>query len=137
MEQKFNGSCLCGRVKYEIVGQFQSFFLCHCTRCQKDTGSVHAANLFAHASTLIWTQGAGEVKTYRHPETRHTKSFCLSCGSALPTATSEPDCVVVPAGSLDSAVPIQPTAHIFMGSSAHWAHDLSHVPSYDQQPGSD
>ncbi len=45
MESVHKGSCLCGLVKYELTGAFQQFFLCHCTRCQKDTGTAHAANL--------------------------------------------------------------------------------------------
>lgn len=32
------GSCLCGAVKFEVQGEFDSFYLCHCQRCQKDIG---------------------------------------------------------------------------------------------------
>ena len=35
------GSCLCGKVTFEIEGNFEQFFLCHCERCRKDTGSAH------------------------------------------------------------------------------------------------
>ncbi len=76
MTNKHHGSFLCGRVKYELSGYFPSFFLCHFNRCQKDTGFVHAANLFAKASTLTWLQGESDVKTYQHSNTMHTKIFC-------------------------------------------------------------
>jgi hypothetical protein len=46
MTQTVTGSCLCGAVSFEVSGAFDSFFLCHCSRCRKDTGSAHAANLF-------------------------------------------------------------------------------------------
>ncbi|MCF7483116.1 GFA family protein [Vibrio sp. J1-1] len=134
MESVHKGSCLCGCVKYELTGAFQQFFLCHCTRCQKDTGTVHAANLFAQESTLVWTQGKRDVKTYQYPNTLHSKSFCQNCGSALPTVAESVGFIVVPVGSLDSPVPILPTAKIFTGSCASWAKDLSQVPSFEQLP---
>jgi len=40
------GSCLCKKINFEIEGEFDSFYLCHCGRCRKDTGSAHAANFF-------------------------------------------------------------------------------------------
>ena len=53
------GSCLCGTVRFEIKGDFDSFYLCHCQYCQKDTGSAHAANLFSQSAKLVWRSGAG------------------------------------------------------------------------------
>ncbi|ANQ21846.1 aldehyde-activating protein [Vibrio natriegens] len=134
MGKVHKGSCLCGRVKFEIIGEFQSFFLCYCTRCQKDTGSAHAANLFAQDSKLVWAQGETYVKTYQHPHTLHSKSFCQNCGSTLPTVAENIQCIVTPAGSLDGPVPISPTAKIFVGSCANWTKNLSQVPSFEQLP---
>lgn len=134
MTTKHRGSCLCGSVKYELTGDFQSFFLCHCTRCQKGTGSAHAANLFAQAGTLTWLQNEEDVSTYKHPNSLHTKSFCQKCGSALPTLAESVNSVVVPAGSLDSPVPILPTAEIFDGRRASWSMDLSNVPRFEKFP---
>jgi hypothetical protein len=39
------GSCLCGAIAFEIAGSFESFYLCHCEHCRKDSGSAFAANL--------------------------------------------------------------------------------------------
>lgn len=135
MSNLHSGSCLCGKVKYELTGDLQSFFLCHCTRCQKDTGSSYAANFFAKGSSLTWLQGEPDVKTYRHPNSLHTKSFCLNCGSALPTIAETINCVVVPAGSLDNPVPISPTAKIFLSCCASWSENLDSVPGYEELPG--
>lgn len=96
MANKHRGSCLCGSVKYELLGEFQSFFLCHCTRCQKGTGSAHGANLFAKAGTLTWLNGESDVRTYKHPNSFHAKSFCSKCGSAIPTFAESINSVMVP-----------------------------------------
>ncbi|EIP0122372.1 TPA: GFA family protein [Vibrio alginolyticus] len=134
MTNKHRGSCLCGCVKYEILGDFQSFFLCYCTRCQKGSGSAHAANLFAKSSTLTWLQGEDDVSTYKYPKSLHVKSFCQKCGSALPTFADSINSVVVPAGSLDSPIPITPTAKIFVSSCASWSMNLHNVLSYEKLP---
>lgn len=134
MVKKQQGSCLCGSVKYELTGEFQSFFLCHCTRCQKDTGSAYAANLFSKMGRLTWLKGEGFVKTYQHPSSRHAKSFCQECGSALPTIAENINCIVVPAGSLDSSIPLSPSGKIFMDSCASWCRALESVPSYEELP---
>jgi hypothetical protein len=43
MINKHQGSCLCGEVRFEIEGEFERFFLCHCEYCRKDTGSASRA----------------------------------------------------------------------------------------------
>jgi len=131
------GSCLCKRVQYELSGEFQSFFLCHCRWCQKDTGSAYAANLFAQSSTLTWLSGESVVTTYHHPDSRHAKSFCQNCGSAMPTFAENLGLIVVPVGSLDSPVPILPTARIFMDSCAGWSKKLDDVPNFKRLPESE
>ncbi|TNB46366.1 GFA family protein [Martelella lutilitoris] len=129
------GSCLCGDVKFEISGAFENFFLCHCTRCRKDTGSAHAANLFSSTATLSWISGIESVRSYKVPGTRHEKSFCTSCGSAVPSLQLEGALVVVPAGSLDSAIDIRPRAHICLASRAEWDAGLDNIPKFNGLPG--
>jgi hypothetical protein len=128
-----NGSCLCGTVKFEIEGSFDSFYLCHCQYCQKDTGSAHAANLFSQSATLRWLSGADAVQQFTLAGTRHSRSFCQLCGSALPGIQAF-GLLVVPAGSLDTDVVMLPTAHLFMSSKAPWDDDLGGLPAFDGLP---
>ncbi len=127
------GSCLCGQVTYTVTGAFEHFMFCHCTRCQKGSGSVHGANLFAPGAHLEWT-GEGEVRTYQVPNTRHSRSFCVRCGSAVPTLAMAGKLVVVPAGSLDTRLDKAPDAHIFCGDQASWEGLLTDLPRFDTLP---
>lgn len=129
------GGCLCGATAFEVEGPFDSFFLCHCTRCRKDTGSAHAANLFSGRATLRWLKGEAGVVTYRHPGTRHERSFCAACGSALPSLQMDGRLVVVPAGSLDSPIDMKPTAHICLNDRAAWDRELETIPGLPGLPG--
>ncbi|WP_274424791.1 GFA family protein [Chelativorans sp. YIM 93263] len=135
MTQIINGGCLCGAVTFQIGGEFESFFLCHCARCRKDTGSAHAANLFSSTATITWLSGSDSIKSYRVPATRHEKSFCTECGSALPSVQSQGALLVVPAGSLDSVLNMRPNAHICFASRAQWEVRLEDLPKIDGLPG--
>lgn len=130
-----HGSCLCGNVHFTVEGKFEHFFLCHCGHCRKDTGSAHGANLFSTSATLNWLSGEAQVRTYTLPSTRHSKSFCSNCGSALPNTQMDGKLLVVPAGSLDGALSVTPDAHIFCANRADWDRDLQAIPCLDGAPG--
>jgi hypothetical protein len=136
MSSSHRGSCLCGAVRFEIDGDFERFYLCHCTYCQKDTGSAHAANLFSSSAKLRWVDGEDQVTRFALPGTRHGKSFCARCGSALPSSQADGALLVVPAGSLDTPVPLTPHAHLFGSSRASWDHELAAVPTEARFPTS-
>lgn len=135
MTQKTTGSCQCGAVRFEIAGSFDAFFLCHCSRCRKDTGSAHGANLFSATAKIAWLSGQDNVRTYRVPDTRHEKSFCAECGAALPRVQMNGALLVVPAGSLDSPIDMRPNAHICCASRASWDSHLEDIPQMDGLPG--
>ena len=134
MSNKYSGSCLCGEVRFEIEGEFERFYLCHCEYCRKDTGSAHAANLFSSTAALKWLSGADQVRQFNLPATRHSRCFCHTCGSALPIVQMNREWLVVPAGSLNSEVLIRPNAHIFVSSRASWDDSLEKVPTVDRFP---
>ena len=133
MTKIYSGSCQCGAVKYEVAGDFERFFLCHCKRCRKNTGSAHAANLFMANGKLDWLSGEDKVRVYCIPDTRHNKAFCVECGAALPR--SRDGMVVVPAGSLDSDIDRRPDAHIFLEFKAGWDDDFADVATFEGRPG--
>lgn len=127
-----SGSCLCGEVVFEVEGDFENFYLCHCERCRKDTGSAHAANLFSSKAKLRWLSGEDRVRVFDLDG--HIKSFCSHCGSALPNIQMDGALLVVPAGSLDSDVPIRPDGHIFMANKANWDTQLENIVTFDRLP---
>ncbi|WP_297755371.1 GFA family protein [uncultured Shimia sp.] len=129
------GQCLCGAVTFRISGEFESFFLCHCARCRKDSGSAHSANLFSSTAKITWVSGEENIKVFRLSGSHHMKSFCSNCGAALPVSQPEVGFLVVPAGSIDSRIDIRPTAHIYCASRADWDNDLASIEWIDGLPG--
>lgn len=131
---EYQGSCLCGAVKFKVVGDFENFYLCHCKYCRKDTGSAHASNLFSTEMQLIWLKGESYVKRFQLDKTEHVKSFCSNCGSALPNLQMDGSLVVVPAGSLDSKITIKPDGHIFISNRANWDESLEEIQKFERFP---
>ncbi len=131
---KYTGSCLCGKITFEIDGEFDHFYLCHCERCRKDTGTAHAANLFSTTASLKWLTGEQDVQTFDYRSEGHIKSFCPTCGSALPNLQLEGTLLVVPAGCIDSDIHFKPQGHIYWSRRANWDNDLETVQKYPELP---
>lgn len=132
-QSTLKGSCLCGAVKFEVVGEPRRFYHCHCTRCRKATGTGHASNLFLQPGMLKWLSGEEQIRGFKLPEAkRFTNHFCATCGGRLPRQIKDSDMVMIPAGSLDDAAPIKPQARIFSGSRADWSCVDDEIPAYPE-----
>jgi hypothetical protein len=90
--------------------------------------------LFSSSARLKWSAGEEFVKSFTLPGTRHSKSFCKECGSALPGLQMNGQLLVVPAGSLNSQLAIKPNAHIFCSSKASWDEALETVMKFETFP---
>ena len=134
MLQKHTGSCVCNTVRFELEGEFEKFFLCHCSRCQKMSGSAHCANLFAPKAKLTWLSGQSNINFYQLEGTKFARNFCSTCSTLLPLHVKDRDIVIVPAGCLDTNVEIKPQAHIFTDSKSNWDNVLNDIPCFEQLP---
>ncbi|MEC7760993.1 MAG: GFA family protein [Pseudomonadota bacterium] len=119
-------------MQFEITGTPGPFFLCHCSRCRKGTGSAHAANIFVPGGTLEWRAGRSFVRGFKLPDTRHARAFCTNCGAPVPN--QQGDVVVLPAGALDTPMPVPATAHICGESRADWDAGLANIATYPGLP---
>jgi hypothetical protein len=80
MSQTLSGSCGCGAVRFEISEPLVSAFYCHCTRCQKRTGTAAQASAVAAPGSVTVTAGEEHVRDWLPPGGMG-KAFCVLCGS--------------------------------------------------------
>ena len=129
------GSCLCGQVSYKFEGPAKVFQYCHCSRCQKFTGSAHAANIIVDPSQFAWLSGEQQVGRYEVPDAKHfATSFCKNCGSSLPWMTKSKMSMVIPAGTLDDDPMEKPKHNIFYADKAPWFVNVESLVKYDKFP---
>jgi hypothetical protein len=81
MAEPLTGGCLCGGVRFELTEPPVSASYCHCTRCQKRTGTA-ASPQARIVPGSINVSGDDLVRAYEPPD-GFPKAFCSACGSAL------------------------------------------------------
>ncbi len=114
------GGCLCGGVRFEITMPFASAGYCHCTHCQRRTGTGSSANARVPRAGLRLLQGAELLRSFA-PASGLPKHFCTVCGSALFSGdlSSHPQ-VAVRLGTLDDDPGIRPQFRQFLNSAVCW-----------------
>ena len=114
------GACLCGGVRYEISEPFVSAGYCHCTRCQRRTGTAASAQGRIVPGSLRILQGEELVKEWR-PEDGFGKCFCSSCGGALWSIDPQDGAIrSVRLGTVDGDPGIRPSHRAFTEFAAVW-----------------
>ena len=114
------GGCLCGGVRYEVSEPFQSAGYCHCTRCQRRTGTAAAASARIAPGSLRIVQGEDLVKCWA-PDEGFAKCFCSECGSALWSRhPTDPEWISVRLGTVDGDPGVLPSYRQFVAYAASW-----------------
>ena len=114
------GSCGCGTVSFEVTRPFLSASYCHCTRCQRRTGTAASANGRAEAGSVPVVTGEEELRVWA-PEGGFEKVFCGRCGSALfSRAPGTSEYTGVRLGAIDGDPSIRPQWRQFTAYAAPW-----------------
>lgn len=133
--QDRQGGCLCGAVRYVLKGKPQAIALCHCTHCQKQSGSPFSFNLFIREADY---EQRGETQV--HVDTGDSgqpsyRQFCGSCGSPIMTkATTIPGIVLVKAGTLDSMDGLRPGIEVYTDHSVVWLAPVEGTVRFARSP---
>jgi hypothetical protein len=115
-----SGGCGCGAVRFEITEPFVSALYCHCTRCQRRTGTAAAASGRVRPGSFRVVAGEEHLRSWS-PEGGFDKVFCELCGSALLARSPEdPEVVAVRLGAVDGDPGIRPAWRQFVAYAAPW-----------------
>ncbi len=117
--KRLSGSCLCGTVKVSVPDQFTYFGYCHCTECQKASGSAFSSFAGVRFEDMQFIEGSEEISYFEKSENA-TLGFCRRCGSNLFSKRSDTRIFNLRAGVLNDQPSQRPTMHIHMNSNATW-----------------
>ena len=134
MTSPVTGGCLCGAIRYSVAAPIEALRVCHCTHCQKNTGSGASVNAVVAGADFAVTQGTPKRFTTRADSGRTLyRYFCGDCGSPLfAHRENNPGLLVIKAGTLDDTSHLKVTAHIWTSSRRPWSHI---DPDIEQLPG--
>lgn len=130
----YEGSCLCGKVRYRFAGPPGKMTHCHCTDCRKHTGSAFETSIEVQRPRFSLLSGEAELITHR-AESGTKRSFCRVCGSSLFSFGAEdPGFIYISAGTLDTRLEKKPDYHIFVRSRVPWLDIEDGLPQHAAYP---
>ena len=117
------GGCSCRAVRYRMMTAPMTVHACHCSWCQRETGSVHALNAVIEADRVELIQGEPElVNTPSHSGKGQKVWRCPTCKVALwSNYAGGGDAVrFVRVGTLDHPGEFPPDIHVFTSTRLPW-----------------
>jgi hypothetical protein len=114
------GGCGCGAVRFELTEPPVSAAYCHCTRCQRRTGTAASASARVAPDSVRIVQGEDKLRGWT-PEGGRTKTFCGECGSAVFIQDPADGAIAgVRMGAFDEDPGVRPSARQFVAYAAPW-----------------
>lgn len=126
------GRCACGEVRYRLTAEPLFVHCCHCSNCQRQTGSAFVVNLLIEADHVELTAGEPQAVDVPRDDGSAQRIFrCPTCQVALFSEYGRPEVRFVRAGTLDDPSTVAPDVHIFTRSKAPWVALPDSVPAFE------
>jgi hypothetical protein len=133
--QKQTGGCHCGAARFAFNASPTATFYCHCSDCQRTTGSPFSVELMVPSGGF---EVMGKLATYTvtgdSGSAVHRRS-CARCASGLfLECDADPGFVFLKAGALDDARGVEPEMHIFVSAKQPWVRIADDLPQFERMP---
>ena len=134
---KITGGCHCGRIAYEAEIDPDKVRICHCTDCQRLSGTAFRVSVGTPEADFVLLSGSPRtyVKT-AESGARRAQVFCADCGSQI-YATSAgddgPKTLNLRTGTMDQRDRLRPRAQIWRRSAQTWLGEIGTIPARDMQ----
>ena len=126
------GSCNCGNVKFEIIGEITGLYQCHCKLCQKQSGSTSNTATIVKQSDFNWISGVDSISHWKK-DSGFTSHFCNNCGCPVPNRLRDTPYYWIPMGLVDDS-DLAITTHICCSSKASWDQISEQGLKYNDMP---
>ncbi|QHG66091.1 GFA family protein [Pseudomonas putida] len=122
MTEHYQGSCLCGGVRYELRTAPKAVSHCHCSQCRKGHGAAFASYGSVPRGAMRLLCGAEILRGYASSEAVR-REFCSRCGSSLFWSRSSgeySDWISIALGALDTPFRPGKQKHVHTGVVVGW-----------------
>jgi hypothetical protein len=134
MSERHEGGCACGAVRYRLTDAPMFVHCCHCSACQRETGSAFVINALIEADRVETLAGEPEPVMTPSESGRGQQVWrCPGCKVALWSNYGGAVDLLrfVRVGTLDEAARLAPDVHIFTHSKVPWVRLPDGVPAFD------
>lgn len=116
------GGCLCGAVRYRAVGDPVAVSICHCTNCQRNSGSAFSVNAIFPKEALTMTGSPATYIDKGDTGAGVVRVFCGTCGTPLESRSimSSVAHAVIKTGTLDDPSGFVPDSEVYCKSAMPW-----------------
>lgn len=116
------GGCLCGGIRYRVAGDPVAVSICHCTNCQRNTGSAFSVNAIFPKGALTMTGSPATFVDKGDTGEGVVRVFCGTCGTPLESRSimSSVAHVVIKTGTFDDPSVFVPDSEIYCKSAMPW-----------------
>ncbi len=132
---EWTGGCLCGAVRYRVLGTPLRGTICHCRFCQRSSGSGFQIWALFRKEQLSWTDGVPHSVQVTSAVIR---KFCHQCGSPLSFQFSDDvsdQIIGVTVGTLDDPTGFAPTRHNWASRQLTWLDIKDDLPRNPHDAG--
>ncbi len=134
-ERELAGGCLCGAVRYRVVGAPLDTYHCHCGMCRRMQGAAFGTYSVWPAERFTLDRGA-DAMGYHESSPGIKRHFCRTCGcNVLAWSDAETDKVSVSTPTLDGGADpggLDALRHIFVAHKAAWYEIGDELPQWDE-----
>lgn len=132
------GGCVCNKVRYKLTGEPLRVTVCHCTWCQRRTGSAFGVELVFKKDQVRFETDS--VSVFRHISDESGRwvdqHFCNSCGSNIGlTLEVVPNIQSIAVGSLDeqdwTVLSNIDRCHVYTRTSREWSNIPDEVTQFE------
>jgi hypothetical protein len=114
------GGCPCEAVRFVIRTMPLLVYACHCSRCQRSSGSAFAMAMPIAPEGFALTRGRPKSWRRTGPSGVSIRWFCGDCGGCVYEESDGRQGLVVRAGTLDDTSWLRPIAHVHLNSAQAW-----------------
>lgn len=126
------GSCLCGKVTFEVSGDLPAPSACHCSQCRKHSGHFEASTDIPRSAVTV---DGEEHVTWFHSSEKVRRGFCSTCGSSLfwdPIDRDKHDWTAIAMGAFDTPTGTRLERHIFVADKGDYYDIADGLPQNEQ-----
>lgn len=130
------GGCQCSALRYELSAAPLTLYACHCTNCQKQTGSAFVLSTIVPESAFSFTKGKpGKTEWKSDAGNQRFGYYCRDCGSRIANGqTPSTGVLSLRGGTFDDTSWVRPAGHIWVKSAQPWIKFAEDDLLCDEQP---